>query len=226
MGDEKPVSSYHKVFQLLMATSDFSDVQLRAQQRIKNTAVVGYGFEYKEEGYNTGIFEVETFFKVQVLEASNPEDPNSGIRAVGYNKDHNGKRQFVFNCSMGEFAPDEELQGVVHRNFGVKKKCPTYFCKKETLCEGTRKQKSFVEFAGNSISQEMESLTKEAVIRVKDQMKAIIHTDQYKADKKRFFELQVIKEIKEVVLRYQSKVSPEVLKEALDEVVCHAIMMS
>jgi hypothetical protein len=122
-----------------------------------------------------------------------------------------------FTFPISRVLPDDELNEIVESLFGTKG-YPTFNCKEE------KARKKWPDFARTRLMQAFKAELDEYTRNVSSQIIQIAGTDEFIAKKKRAYELLVIKDIKEVVLKFHDKVGAEVLKEALDEVVTHAIM--
>jgi hypothetical protein len=124
-----------------------------------------------------------------------------------------------FDQMVGSFLPNDVLDPILTDLFGTKG-YPTYNCKLEKAME------KWQAFARKTIRERNHDLLMEYATRCKLQMDAILASEGFAAAKKRHYELLVISDIREVVLRFYKKVGPEVLKEALDQVVIHDITES
>jgi len=130
--------------------------------------------------------------------------------------------QFSHYMSM---LKDVELNFVPNQMFGTSE-CPTYNCSKIKLLEGNKKMTKWADFARVRLVQDNVALVSETSNRIKEQYLTIKSSEDFARDKERFYETIVIKEIREVVLKYYDKVGPEVLKEALDQVVMEHIIIT
>ena len=123
------------------------------------------------------------------------------------------------------FTLEEELKKIVERNFGTKT-CPSYFCKKETVKDGSKKDPSFVSRAREHLEKVLDTEIAAANARLRAEALATIESPECGAARQAFFERTIIDDIKLVLLKWKDVATAPVLKQALDEYVAHEIMES
>jgi len=218
MSSEPGVSSYDKIFGHLAKCPEFKDVRASWAQRLSAVRFDRYEFQYLQV-YRNGqnIKEVAVTFLA-----------TDGHKAY-VTKDDRGCERISYGVNDEFLLTDDEAKRVVDVNFGTKR-CKTYFCKVEKVLKGDERKNhvrpGFAEWARKKLKAETEGQVVEAQARVVAEVEAARQSPQYAADRKRFFERQVIEEIKAVVLQYYDAVDASVIKEALDECVAHAVMES
>ena len=197
-------SSFDRINQSFLGTAEWKDLNAKFRETMRTATISRWEFS-RSRNYQTGMDEVTPSF---VLTFGGVEVSRSP-EGVG--------DSFCF--PSGDALEDGALNRVAEVNFGTRA-CPTYNCKKEKLL------KKWPEFARKKLVDSNMDVVGEMERRVKLQAREILASPEFSADKQRFYERGVIDEIRKVVLKYYGKVTPEVLKEALDEVVAHAIMES
>lgn len=210
-------SSYDKICQSFTKSAKWKDLNAMLRQELAKSGIIR--FEFSD--------------RMPSLDTENNERDRVEPRFIMSLGEHTAKRSIGFFTGSNFFFPTNDLlpsdllNPIAESLFGTDG-YPTYFCSKEKLIEGSKKGNSttWVEFARSTILESNKDLVTQFEARVKAQFEALVVSPEYLRAKKQFFERLVIKEIKEVVLKYYEKVSPEVMKEALDEVVTHAIMES
>jgi len=196
-------SSYDKINHSFLKTAEWKDQVARFREEIKKAGIARWEF-HRSRNYQTGMDEVSTTF---ILSFAGKELSRS---AEAFS-------QFTF--PSGDAMEDDWLMRTLDLNWATRA-CPTYFCKKE------KAQKKWPEFARKQLVDGNMDVVGEYEKRVRSQFQQMSSSPELAAERARFYERGVIDEIRKVVLKYYGKVTPEVLKEALDEVVAHAIMES
>ncbi len=209
---------FAKIFAHLAETPEFKDLRALWKERLEKVGGASYQFRY-EKAYNTsgGTTEkVVRYFKAPVGTGEHQASFGDG-------------GEVYFSVPAGLLLSADELNAVAKTNFGTKR-CRTYFCKLEKVLKGddrkNHKRDGFAEWARKYLAVESAEAMVDAANRVKESIRQQLGSPQYCADMKRFFERQVIDEIRAVVQKYYDKVDPSVVKEALDEVIAHAVMDS
>lgn len=197
-------SSFDKINHSFLATAEWRDLQARFRETMAKARVSRWEFS-RHRNYQTGMDEVSVSY---VLDFGGTE-VNRSPDALGPE----------FRFPSGDALTDELLNRVAEVNFGTRK-CPTYNCKKDKLL------KKWPEFARRKLVDGNMDVVAECERRIREQFVQMQASPELAAEKQRYFERGVIDEVRKVVLKYYGKVTPEVLKEALDEVVAHAIMES
>jgi hypothetical protein len=211
MSNDKGVSSYDKVYQSLYGCPDFQVYRERAHRIISALGPVSYRFRLHEsQGH-----EVVAHHTFATL----------GTSEIGIYDTSEGRTLSRSDLQYSCILSSKEAEGVVEKNFGVGP-CKTYFCKRETVLRGSKKQESFFDWARRSLLREFEADIEQASIRVASREADLLQSEQFQREMTRFFEVHVINQIRNVVLKHHKRVGPEVLKEALDQVITHSIMES
>jgi len=218
MSSEPGVSSYDKIFAHLAECPEFKDARVLWRERVSRAPEVEYAFQYTMT-YHKGEQEVTVSFKSVV----------DGVRSNVQTALDRGVWKVDFFADSEALLTDEEAEKVVRANFGTKR-CRTYFCKVDKVIKGDERRnhhkEGFAGWARRKLREEDVLAIDDLRKRVIDRTTEILASEEFAKDQKRFFERQVIDEIRKVVLKYFDKVGPEVVKEALDEVVAHAVMES
>jgi hypothetical protein len=202
-------SSYDKICASFLKTSEWKDLVAKFREEIAQAGISKYSFERNSFGTNQHD-SVHSFLHLKL-----------GERSVKKNMDF--FKQFKFPSE--DLLQSRYFNHIPEQLFG-KEGHPTYFCKKDKLIDGTKKNSSWATFARLQILTDNVDLITEYEFRTQAQFQAMTVSPDFLTDKKRFYERIVITEIRDVVLKYHEKVGPEVIKEALDEVITHAIMES
>lgn len=223
MSSEPGVSSYDKIFGHLVKCSEFKDVRAAWSERLSAVRFDRWDFRY-EQVYDprTGRSRQEVVTYLYATDGSQIQIMTEG----------NGKRpseKLSFSINKEFLLTDEEAAHVVKANFGTKR-CKTYFCKLEKVLEGDERRNhrkpSFREMARKELAAETEErivLLQSTVVAQAEEARL---SEAFLKDKQRFFERQVINEIKSVVVKYLDLVDGSVIKEALDEASCAVVMDS
>jgi hypothetical protein len=191
-------SSYDKINLALHKCSEWRDYTKAFREMCEKAHIFEWTFERRYDGG------INTLFNI---------DYGTGAKPV-QRSDLLG-----FTFPSGDALPDRYLNEMVSKNFG-QRHCPTYFCKKDKV------ETKWPEFARKKLIEENAELVNEMDARLVAQWESMKDSPELAASKQRFYERGAIDAIRAVVMKYYGKVTPEVLKEALDEVVAHAIMES
>ena len=217
MSSEPGVSSYTKIFGHLAECPEFKDVRVRWTERLLSTKFERYDFQYQS------VYRGNEHVKEVVASFYATDGRTAGVYS------DKGVETIHYSVEPDILLTDKEAEAVVKANFGTKR-CRTYFCKVEKVIKGDERKNhrsdGFGAWARKKLLAETDVLVKEIQAAVVQGVRDVRLTDQFVKDKQRFFERQVIDEIKAVVLQYYDRVEPAVIKEALDEVVAHAVMES
>jgi len=204
-------SSYEKICESFTKSQQWKNLNDEFRQDLTAFSITKY--EFKERSYEEDPDKkVEPYFVLTLGKDSCKKSP-------AFFADD------LFNFPASDLIRTTVLDEIPDYLFGSEG-FPTYFCKKDKLLEGSKKITKWADFARLRLMSENKDLVAESAARVKLQQQTIIQSPEFIHDKKRFYDLIVINEIKSVVLKYYEKVGPDVLKEALDSVVTHAIMES
>lgn len=190
-------SSYDKINIALHKCSEWKDFTKAFRDMCEKAHIAEWTFD---RGYDNTI---NTFFNID----------------YGTERRVQRSNLISFTFPSGDVLTDRYLNTLVSANFG-QRHCPTYFCKRDKV------EKKWPEFARLKLVQENQTLVSEMDARLIAQWESMKNSPEIVASKQRFYERGAIDAIRAVVLKYYGKVTPEVLKEALDEVVAHAIMES
>lgn len=196
-------SSYDKINESFLKSNEWKDANVHFREMLKVAGLDRYEFS-RAHDYNTNTPTIETAYVLKFGEVE-------VTRSAEAFKD--------FRFPSGDALTDDELNRIPELLFG-KRGYPTYFCKKDKVL------KKWPEFARKRLVDANMADVAAFEQRVVAQFQAVQTGEDLARDKKRFYERGVIDEIRKVVLKYYEKVGPEVIKEALDEVVAHAIMES
>jgi len=220
MSSEPGVSSYDKIFGHLAGTPEFKDARAEWGQRLSAVRFDRWDFRYEQ------VYHPRTGRSTQEVVAYLYATDGSRVYVT---TESNGSEKLSFQVNKEFLLGDAEAEKVVKANFGTKR-CKTYFCKLEKVLNGddrkNHRRDSFREWARKKLAAETEErivLTQATVIAQAEEARL---SAAFLQDRQRFFERQVIEEIKAVVLRYYDRVEAAVIKEALDECVAHAVMDS
>lgn len=204
-------SSYEKICESFTKSQQWKNLNDEFRQDLTAFSITKY--EFKERSYEEHPDKkVEPYFVLTLGKASSKKSP-------AFFADD------LFNFPASDLIQTTVLNKIPDYLFGSEG-FPTYFCKRETLMEGSKKITKWADFARLRLMSDNKDLVAESAARVKLQQQTIIKSPEFARDKKRFYDRIVIDEIRTVVMKYYEKVDPDVIKEALDEVVTHSIMES
>ena len=208
----KEGSSFRKVFASFMLTSEWKQVNLEFCKALDEAYIDRNEFaRFTNFGTNQPDIRVYFIVKYPVSESSEQESPVE-IGKVKSTED--------FYIKTGSILAKDYLNEVVEKNFGKKKSCPTYNCREETVKE------YWPEFARQALTAGNQTKVDACKDRIRALFAARVMGDELKADRQRFYERGAIDEIRAVVLKYYGKVTPEVIQEAMREVVITSIIDS
>jgi len=124
------------------------------------------------------------------------------------------------------FYNGDQLRHVVDTNFGVsvdprfkRKKVPTFGVKKDNILD------KYIDHGPKTITTALEETCRATALRLKDDIRALLVSEEADAGKRRAWEDHVVLEIKKVLMRFKSE-PQEIIKRALDEFICHEITES
>ena len=207
-------SSFDRVCESFTRTAEWKDLTAKFREEMRAAGLVRWEFS-RQRNYSTGKDEIVPRYILSFGTA----EVSRAAEALGDG----------FTFPSGDLLEDERLNRVARVNFGTRK-CPTYNCKLDKLLGEVKKEKApatkWPEYARKALVEQNKDVVVEMEARVKAQFRHMASSQELQAERQRFYERGVIDEIRAVVLKYYGKVTPEVLKEALDEVVAHAIMES
>jgi hypothetical protein len=227
-GPVKGVKSYDKVCSHLVATQDFKDYVVRLSEKLDQANVAGWRFIPGGSDHET-----------DPLKKKNVAPPVHRL-LVDWGKKADGKDHIEevwqdpndWIVSLSTLCDDDELDGIVDRNFNTKA-CPTYFCKKETLLgrnkDGDRSSKldnKWSVYVRRHLSEVLMDKMSKTQEKIRQAMRSALASDAFAQEKVTFHERCIADEIKSVLLKFSSVAKPHVLKMAMDEFVCHEIMES
>ena len=202
-------SSYDKIHESLMKTEAWKTLNESFRERVAKASIGEYKFTYND--YVRTDNDREKVVPRFIVDFWGPN-------ALG----PDSMEEFDF---LHVSASPSELNRVVEMEFGTSS-CPTYNCKKVKLLEGNKKLHKWADIAYQNLLKNNNDLRLEHQERIQKQYLEIIGGEEFARAKERHYETVVIKEIRTVVLKYYDKVGPDVLKEALDQVVTHFITES
>jgi hypothetical protein len=221
-GSVKGIKSYDKVCNHLIATQDFKDYVARISEKLNQANVSGWEFVPGGSDYDDN-----------PLKKKNVVPPCHKLLVDWGDKvEHAWQIPDEWTISLSTLCDDDELDGIVKRNFNTKA-CPTYFCKKETLIgrdkDGGRSSKLDNKWA-NYVRRYLSDLLMDKISKTQEKirqaMRDAVASDAFAEDKVAFHERCIIDEIKLVLLKFSSVAKPHVLKAALDEYIIHDVMDS
>ena len=203
-------SSFEKISEALVETAEFKSIIVEVKERIRSAKITHYiGQCSSYDPKATLIAQFETEY--------------CGKKESGGANVNNLKTNPFWTLSRDLYAP-KDFGAVFFANFGVLKpnskkkfRVPTYNVKQDKALE------HFSSAARNKMSTEIDILLKEKSNSLRQQALEFDMTpeaDQIKQDTRDRF---TIDSIKETLLRFKDA-RPEILKAAMDEFVCHAIM--
>jgi hypothetical protein len=197
-------SSYDKIGESFVRSSHWKALAEKFVSNARALSQTTYDFASRTDYYDDNNHVVNPVFSITF-----------GSNAFAANDEVLTSSDFKFPAE--KFLPDSELNEIVESLFG-RPGYPTYNCKKDKAL------KKWPEFARKKLLADHADEVREYLRDVSSQVTHLLSTEEFVAAKKRHYERLVINDIKKVVLKFHKRVGPEVLKEALDEVVTHAIM--
>jgi hypothetical protein len=227
-GPVKGVKSYDKICSHLIHTQDFSDYVDRIFRVLDSANVAGWEFSPGGADHES-----------DPLKKRNVAPPTHRL-LVDWGKKPSGEDNLEkvwsdpenWMIELSRICDDDELNQIVHKNFGSKT-CPTYFCKKETLLgldkDGSKSSKldnKWAKYARNAISEKLMDKISRTLERIRQAMHSALASDAFAQEKVTFHERCIADEIKTVLLKFKDVAKPHVIKMAMDEFVCHEIMDS
>ena len=196
-------SSFNKINQSLMLFSEWKALNLKFQEIVSGANITGYTF-IRQHNYNSGKDEIVARYTLQFGLMGEIIRSNIGPE---------------FIIPTGDIFGEEFTNPMVRQNFGGRK-CPTYNCKLDNFL------KQWPEFVRAKLVELNKDLVVECETRIKEQFQVMKNSEDLVRDKQTFFETGVIEEIRAVVQKYYGVVTPDILKQALDAVVCHSVTES
>lgn len=203
-------SSFEKISEAMVETAEFKSLMIEIKERIESVKITHYAGACNS-------YEPKASLMVHM------ESEYCGNKNVGASNVGNLKTNPFWTMSRDLYMP-ESLKAIFNANFGVLKpnstkkfRVPTYNVKRDKALE------HFAAFARNKISVEFDSLVKSKSSHIRYlalEFDGTPEADQIKQDARDRF---TIDSIKETLLRFKDA-RPEILKAAMDEFVCHAIM--
>ncbi len=208
---QKGISSYDKIARHLFTTPDFQDYVVIVRKRLEEAGVLGWRFQANAD-------DPTELPRVYIQFSFGDVDKDERTRPETYTPND-------YNVQHWHFTLEEELKKIVERNFGTKT-CPSYFCKRETVMDGSKKDTSFVSKAREHLQKMLTIEIDEANKRLRAEALATLESPECSAARQAFFERTIIDDIKLVLLKWKDVATAPVLKQALDEYVAHEIMES
>jgi hypothetical protein len=209
---QKGISSYDKIARHLFTTPDFQDFIKITRKRLEDAGVLGWRFQ-ADNDEPTELPRVYIQFSFGDLDTQKERARPETSEPTGY------------ETQDWHFTLEDELKKIVDRNFGTKT-CPSYFCKKETVTDGTKQIPSFVSKARDFLRKELSVEIAAANSRLRAEALATMESPECGAARQAFFDRTIIDDIKLVLLKWKDVATAPVLKQALDEYVAHEIMES
>jgi hypothetical protein len=203
-------SSFEKITDALYETGEFKSLMIEIKERIQSTKITHYaGACNSYDPKATLMVHMETEYCGKKNEAAS----NVG----------NMKTNPFWTISRDLYLPDS-FKAIFNANFGVLK--PNSTKKYRVPTYNVKRDKAYEHFASNArgkIAVEFDTMIKDKSSQIRNQALEFDTTpmaDQIKQDTRDRF---TIDSIKETLLRFKDA-RPEILKAAMDEFVCHAIM--
>lgn len=203
-------SSFEKISGALFETAEFKSLMVEIKERIQSTKITHYAGACNS-------YEPKASLMVHM------ESEYCGRKCVGATNVGNLRTNPFWTMSRDLYMP-ESFKSIFDANFGVLKpnstkkfRVPTYNVKRDKAYE------HFASKARNKVAVEFDVMVKEKSSQIRNQaleFDATSEADQIKQDTRDRF---TIDSIKETLLRFKDA-RPEILKAAMDEFVCHAIM--
>lgn len=203
-------SSFEKISDSLFETDEFKSLMVEIKERIESVKITNYAGACNS-------YEPKASLMVHM------ESEYCGRKCVGATNVSNLKTNPFWTMSRDLYMP-ESFKSIFNANFGVLKpnstkkfRVPTYNVKRDKALE------HFASNARNKISVEFDTMIKSKSSHIRYlalEFDGTPEADQIKQDTRDRF---TIDSIKETLLRFKDA-RPEILKTAMDEFVCHAIM--
>ena len=227
-GPIKGVKSYDKICSHLRHTQAFSDYLDRTFKVLDNANVAGWTFA---PGGWDGDNDPSKHRNVAppvwhlLVDWGKKMDGSDNIEKVNGQLDQ-------WLISLDRVCSDESLDTIVEALWNTPA-CPTYFCKKDKLLgRGERKGKKdeTINLWARYARDEIRDALCDKIARTQDKLRMAMHnafvSNAFEQERKTFHERCIADEIKAVLLKFKDVAEPHVLKMAMDEFVCHAIMES
>jgi hypothetical protein len=232
-GPVKGLSSYDKICSHLVHTQDFSDYADLAFKVLDNANVAGWEFEPGGDDYEQDPNKKRNVAPPRwrlLIDWGKTHDGQDNIEKVFGGNDLSGIHKW--ELGLARVCTEKDLNQIVQRNFNTDR-CPTYFCKKTKLLgqdkDGARSSKLenlWVNYARKHLQEQLA----DKIVRTQEKIRLALQdaydSPQFAQEKIVFHERCIADEIKLVLLKFSGVAKPHVLKMALDEFVCHAIMES
>lgn len=202
-------SSYDRVCNTLMSLPDFAFAESRFRSCLEKIEVQAVRYT-REIDYQKNITIVASFMAVCQVTGRKIAMPR-------YTVERNDADDV--DLPLADFVDQDVLRHLVTDNFG-KKHCPTFNCKEDKVREKLGK------LANQRLEESNRQLVLDTKRRLLDAWREQLAAPEFREKMSRAYDEGVINEIKAVLLRYHEKVGAEVLKEALDQFVAHAILES
>jgi len=199
MSDNKKGSSYERIYQALLDTTEGKGIQARVKQAIENVRVTGYQFKL------------------------NSSDDGRPVAVPHFTTNWAKERSFTKNniyCSVYDLFTTEEFNAIVEAHF--EKDVKTFFCRKDTVLKGCRDERgrkhisSFAAWAGTQIENLTADIRDAAVIRLESQATELASTADFLQDRHNALLRFCHDEVVQVMSRY-AFLGTDVLKGALKE---------
>lgn len=204
-------SSYDRIFGAITRSPRWKSYMESIRTDFEKVGIVDYTFDHHTNYEDGNNYAVEARFHIGPIldvKISVDEDSTLFADAVSVNQ---------IEWTLNKFFADEKrMDGILEGLFGTKG-YPTFNCTLENA------KKKWSDFAKKQISDELQPLKAAFHERVVAQKNSIMASEEFIKAKQRHYDLLVIEDIREVVQKFYKKVSPEVIKEALDNVIVHDI---
>lgn len=204
-------SSYDRIFDAITRSSRWRSYMESIRTDFEKVDILEYTFSHHSNYADDNNYVVEARFHIgPVLDVKVSFDEDSALFADAASANQ-------IDWTINKFFSDEKrMNGILEGLFDTKG-YPTFNCTLDNA------KKKWSDFAKKRISDELHPLKDSFHLHVVAQKKSIMASEGFIRDKQRYYDLLVINDIREVVQKFYKKVSPEVIKEALDNVIVHDI---